>query len=150
MNMNYPSREVLINNFSNLEDYLKLDVYGEERLRYLRLDLNIDVKGVNELLKKIPNGFRPEVLKKFYEETGLKIQAQIHQQYELTRYDKDGRYPREDAVVWNQDFMENASGHPEWLEPQEEPDIIVRYVFPMKEEYSENVKVVVNNMVLVF
>lgn len=45
--------------------------------------------------------------------------------YEGTIFDRNGRYPREDAALWNRDFMKKVSKHPEWLEPQEKPDIVV-------------------------
>jgi hypothetical protein len=42
-------------------------------------------------------------------------------------YDRTGKYPRDDAYLWNENFMKNVEKHPEWLEPQEEADIIITY-----------------------
>ena len=53
--------------------------------------------------------------------------------YELVIFDKEGRYPREDAAIWNEDFIKQVAEHPEWLAPQEDADILVRYIFPLKD-----------------
>ena len=42
-------------------------------------------------------------------------------------YDRKGKYPRDDAYIWNENFTKNVGKHPEWLEPQEEADIFIIY-----------------------
>lgn len=133
--MNFPEKQILINNFKNVEEYLKSGIYADEQLSALRLEENLHVPGVSELLNSIPDGYDPEKMKKFYEETGLRLQVEYYnKEYEVIMYDKDGRYPREDAAIWNKDFVNNLKDHPEWLEPQEEPDILIRYIPAAKKE----------------
>ena len=128
--MNFPKKEILINNLKRLEEYLDLDVRDDRKLKSLDLRANMYLKEVRELLCLIPDGYFPGALKEFYERTGLKIQVEVYEENcELVIFDKDGRYPREDAAIWNYDFMEHLSEHPEWLEPQEEADILIRYIF---------------------
>lgn len=133
--MNFPKKTIVINNMRRVEDYLGCNPREDDGLRFLELRRNIGVSGVKELLELIPEGFDREKMQKFYEETGLRILVEVHNDNcELTMYDKDGRYPREDAALWNRDFVRNLSEHPEWLEPQEEPDILVRYIYPLKNQ----------------
>jgi len=134
MNIMNPTKEILINNFKGLEDYLRVDVRDDKKLQSLNLYDNLSVRGVRELLSIIPDGYYPNALKVFYEKTGLKIHVEVYKDdYEVVIYDKEGRYPREDAAIWNREFVENVAEHPEWLEPQEEADILVRYIFPYQE-----------------
>lgn len=159
MKMSKPTRQIIINNFSKVEDYLNIGSPWEETLKYVELDRNVGIKGVEELLEKIPTGFTQDVLEKFYAQTGLKIQVQMFKDYDLTMYDREGRYPREDAAIWNPDFLEQIENHPEWLEPQEEADIVIRIVFPMLEDEEgqntesdnerEDSEQVVNNIFIV-
>lgn len=79
---------------------------------------------LDALFQNIPEGFEPDVLSGFYKKTGLKLQVEYHRDCDITIFDRIGRYPREDAVLWNRDFCENVSKHPEWLVPQEDPDIV--------------------------
>ena len=134
MNIKNPTKEILINNLRKVEEYLEVDVYDGLKLQSLNLCNNIAVRGVRELLSIIPDGYYPEALKAFYEKTGLKIQAEVYEDnYELVIFDKEGRYPREDAAIWNEDFIKQVAEHPEWLAPQEDADILVRYIFPLKD-----------------
>lgn len=133
MQINRPTRQILINNFSKVEEYLRVESPREETLQYLDLSKNQGIKGVTELLEKIPTGYRRDVLQKFYEETGLKIRVEVYKDYEMIQYDKDGRYPCEDAAIWNSDFLAEVEDYPELLAPQEESDLIVRIVFPTME-----------------
>ena len=135
MKMSLPIKEILINNFSHVNEYLKIDAHAELQLDSLKLDQNRKVPGVSKLLALIPDGYNPKAIRRFYLETGLRIQMEVYQSnFELVRYDKDGRYPREDAAIWNKEFMDRLAEHPEWLEPQEEPDILIRYLFQPEEE----------------
>lgn len=77
-----------------------------------------------KLIRKIPEGFTSDILSKFYKKTDLKLQVEYHRDYDVTIFDRNGRYPREDAALWNRDFCKKVSKHPEWLEPQEKPDIV--------------------------
>lgn len=52
-------------------------------------------------------------------------------------YDRKGRCPREDAAIWNRYFMEHLSEHPEWLTPQDEADILIRYIYSLETEEEE-------------
>jgi len=134
MNIMNPTKEILVNNLKRLEDYLEVDVRDEKKLQSLNLYDNLSVRGVRELLSIIPDGYYPNALKVFYEKTGLKIHVEVYKDnYEVVIFDKEGRYPREDAALWNQEFVEKVSEHPEWLEPQDEADILVRYIFPHEE-----------------
>ena len=130
--MIFPKKEILINNFKNVEAYLYLDVYDDFKLESLDLRDNVYLREVKELLSLIPDGYSPNAIKEFYEKTGLKIQVEVYEaNYDLVVFDKDGRYPREDAGIWNLDFIEHLNEHPEWLKPQDEADILIRYVFQM-------------------
>ena len=90
-----------------------------------------------KLERKIPEGFAPDVLNKFYKKTGLKLQVKYYKDCNVVIYDRNGRYPREDAVIWNKDFCKKVSKHPEWLEPQEEPDILEKIYIDGELEYVE-------------
>lgn len=155
MQINTPTRQILINNFTKVEEYLEIESPWVETLQYLDLSKNQGIKGVTELLEKIPTGYRRDVLQKFYEATGLKIRVEIHKDYELTQYDKNGRYPCEDAAIWNSDFLAEVDSHPELLAPQEESDLIVRIVFPTLEDEeassdkNETGEKVVNNIFVI-
>lgn len=130
--MNLVKKQILINNLRQVENYLNINERDEKQLTSLELRENFNVPGVKELLELIPDGYYPFEMKKFYENTGLKLQVEVYNsQEEVVCFDKDGRYPREDAAIWNEDFMNHIKDHPEWLEPQEEPDILIRYIFPI-------------------
>lgn len=136
-NMRFPEKRVYVNQVEHVESYLGGDFLTDKRLSSIRLDEN-DSEGVAELLEKIPDGYDPARLKEFYEETGLRIRVDVYRDnYEIVMYDKDGRYPKEDAAVWNRNFIQHFDEHPEWLEPQEDADILVQYVWP---EYLETIK----------
>lgn len=137
MQINTPTRQIFINNFTKVEEFLRIESPWEETLQYLDLSKNEGIKGVTELLEKIPTGYRCDVLQKFYEETGLTIRVEVYKDYEMTQYDKEGRYPCEDATIWNSDFLAEVEEHPELLAPQEEADLIVRIVFPILEAEEE-------------
>lgn len=130
-------KRIMINHLEQIENYLELRE-GEE-LRFVDLAFNDNVKGVNRLLRMIPDGYEPKKLKKFYKATGLKIQVQVKKDCEVVFYDRKGRYPREDAAIWNKDFMKGVGKHPEWLEPQEEADIIIRYTFVDEKEDNDDI-----------
>lgn len=139
--MGLPQKNILINHFQAVEDYLKLDVRNGKHLRFIELMKNRYIPEVKNLLEIIPESFHPTELQKFYERTGLKILVEIYNsEYEVTMYDRKGKYPREDAVIWNKDFREQVAEHPEWLEPQEEADLLIRWIFPL-EEKKENIVV---------
>lgn len=142
--MSFPEKKIIINNFQNVEGYLDLEVYDGEHLKYIELEKNCEIEKVAELVKKIPDGFCPERIQQFYEETNLKICVEVYQDnYELTMYDRNGRYPREDAAIWNEDFVANIAEHPEWLEPQEEADILIRYIYkPNKKVEKEDDEII--------
>jgi len=117
------SKEIRINHVEAVEDYLK-----EEGLIFIDLERNAAiVKGVKGLVQKLPKSFDPKDLKKFYKQTGLKVQVRVMKDCEMTIYDRKGKYPRDDAYLWNEYFVENYSTHPEWLEPQEEADLFIIY-----------------------
>lgn len=120
-------RIVLINNLSNVENYLDINP-TEEKLNFLVLKRNYHISGVKKLYNLIPNGFDPKKLKKFYQKTGLKILVEKYVNCDVSYCDRKGYYPRPDAYIWNEDFINGLKDHPEWLEPQESPDIIVRYI----------------------
>ena len=133
--MNLPQKKILINNFLAVEQYLELEVRENPQLRYVELNRNRHIAKVNELLEQIPESYHPAELQRFFEKTGLTIRVEIHNSaYEVTTYDRNGRYPREDAVIWNKDFVEQISKHPEWLDPQEEADLLIRWIFPVESE----------------
>lgn len=135
--MSLPKKTILINNFQAIESYLALDVRDGEKLKFIELIENRHIPEIQNFLKIIPESFHPTELQKFYENTGLKIMVEIYNsEYEITMYDRNGRYPREDAAIWNRDFIEQVGEHPEWLEPQEEADILIRWIFPIEEKYD--------------
>lgn len=116
-------REIRINHVDAVENYL-----GEEKLIYIDLERNSEsVRGVSHLISNLPKSFEPKEIKKFYKKTGLKVQIQVMKDYDLTIYDRKGKYPRDDAYIWNEHFIKNVDKHPEWLEPQEEADILIIY-----------------------
>lgn len=130
MKIRTPEKQILINNFMHVEEYLDLSIHDDIKLEKISLADNLEVPGVEELLSLIPDGYNPQLMKEFYETTGLKLLVEVNKgNCEVVLFDKDGRYPREDAAVWNKDFMAGVSEHHEWLEPQEEPDILIRYIF---------------------
>ena len=132
--MRFPKRTIFINNMEKLEEYLGAGVRGAKRLIFLELERNVHVPGVDALVEQIPAGFDRDRMEEFYQETGLNIRVEVLKDWDLTMYDRKGRYPREDAVIWNHYFMENVGEHPEWLEPQDEADILVRYIYPLETE----------------
>lgn len=125
--------EILIRNVEKLEDYLGLDVYGKQRLKYLDLQGNRRIKGVKELLEQIPGGFDVDRIRAFDEQTGLRLRVtHFNDQYEVRYFDRSGVYPRPFLNVYNPIFQtlgaERIAAHPEWFEPQEECDLELRYV----------------------
>ena len=127
------TKSILINNLSALEEYLGLNpYYGGRWLHSLELRENEDVKGVKELLDKIPAALDQASMQRFYEDTGLHIIVErFDSSYSMTCEDRKGRYPREFLNVFNPDrneTWEKIPEHPEWLEPQDQADLIIRYV----------------------
>lgn len=117
------SKTIRINHVEAVENYLE-----EEGLVYIDLERNAEiVRGVNRLINMLPKSFEPKDIKKFYKKTGLKVQVHVMKDCDLAIYDRKGKYPRDDAYIWNENFTENVSKHPEWLEPQEEADIFIIY-----------------------
>ena len=117
------TKTIRINHVEAVENYLE-----DEGLVYIDLERNAGlVKGVNRLINMLPKSFEPKDIKKFYKKTGLKVQVHVMKDCDLTIYDRKGKYPRDDAYIWNENFTENVSKHPEWLEPQEEADIFIIY-----------------------
>lgn len=106
-------RDIIIKNYESVINYLA--PFSEKNFK----------KKLDKLIRKIPEGFDAGILQKFYKKTGLKLQVEYHHGYDITVFGRNGRYPREDAALWNRDFMEKVSKHPEWIEPQEKPDIVV-------------------------
>lgn len=138
------TKSILINNLSALEEYLGLNPYYDERwLHSLELRENKDVKGVKELLDKIPAALDQASMQRFYEETGLHIIAErFDSSYSMTCEDRKGRYPREFLNVFSPDWDETRKKipeHPEWLEPQDQADLIVRYVSEIVERPEQDV-----------
>ncbi|MGN0436884.1 MAG: hypothetical protein ACI4F4_00045 [Lachnospiraceae bacterium] len=116
------SKEIRINHVEAVENYL------EDKLMYIDLERNTGVaRGVSRLISNLPKSFEPKDIKKFYKKTGLKVQIQVIKDCDMTIYDRKGKYPRDDAYIWNENFTKNVDKHPEWLEPQEEADIIIIY-----------------------
>lgn len=122
-----------------MKEYLKLEVRNEDEeiskevLKKVELNRYLHIPGVQELLDLIPDGHNPDKMKIFYENTGLRLQVEKQDgQKGIVYYDKDGRYPSESASIWNKEFMEGLKDHPEWLEPQEDPDIIISYIEPIE------------------
>ena len=117
------TKTIRINHVEAVENYL-----DEEGLVYIDLERNAGiVRGVNRLINMLPKSFEPKDIKKFYKRTGLKVQVHVMKDCDLAIYDRKGKYPRDDAYIWNENFTENVSKHPEWLEPQEEADIFIIY-----------------------
>lgn len=138
------TKSILINNLSKLEEYLELDPYYDRTwLHSLELRGNTDVKGVQELLDKIPAALDQGSLQKFYEETGLHIIVEHYDhKYEFTQEDRKGKYPREFLNFSSPDkeaVFGKLDEHPEWLEPQDQADLIIRYVSEIVEEQKQNV-----------
>lgn len=115
------SISVRINNLSSVEDYLN----APDQLEYTELIKNKDVNGVLTLICQLADCICPHAIGQFYYRTGLKLQAQLNKVYDLTIFDRNGIYPRPDASIFDEDFVNGVSKHPEWLEPQEEPDLIM-------------------------
>ena len=124
-------KRILINDLEKLEAYLDLDPQQDEGLHSFELKENRNVKGVNELLALIPQAIEQTTLQAFYETTGLNIRAERYDNYDFKMLDRNGRYPREFLNIWSPDFhryAQEAGEHPEWFEPQERADIIIRYI----------------------
>lgn len=68
-------------------------------------------------------------LQAFYEKTGLNIRVDRYDNCDFTMLDRNGRYPRKFLNIWSPDFhlyAQEVDQHPEWFEPQEDADIIIR------------------------
>lgn len=138
------TKSILINNLAKLEEYLHLNPYYDHKwIHSLELRENEDVKGVKELLDKIPAALDQASMQRFYEETGLHIIVErFDSSYSMTCEDRKGRYPREFLNVFSPDrdeTMGKISEHPEWLEPQDQADLIVRYVSEIVERPEQGV-----------
>lgn len=134
-------KQIIIRNAEAIEDYLKLDIRGRQRLKYLDLQANRRVKGVRELLELIPSGFDIERIRAFYEKTGLRLRVtHYNDQYEVQYFDRNGIYPRPFLNIYNPIFQamgaERIAAHEEWFEPQEECDLELRYI----DSIDENLK----------
>ena len=117
------NKTIRINHVEAVENYLE-----EEGLVYIDLERNAEiVRGVNRLINMLPKSFEPKDIKKFYKKTGLKVQVHVMKDCDLAIYDRKGKYPRDDAYIWNENFIKNVDKHPEWLEPQEDADIVIIY-----------------------
>jgi hypothetical protein len=140
------SKTIRINHVETIENYL------EEELVYIDLERNAGVvKGVDRLINNLPKSFEPKDIKKFYKKTGLKVQVHVTKDYDLTIYDRKGKYPRDDAYTWNENFIKNVDKHPEWLEPQEEADIFIIYkVNPVEIRADINDEIIKDDDVLPF
>ena len=104
------NKTIRINHVEAVENYLE-----DEGLVYIDLERNAElVKGVNRLIDMLPKSFEPKDIKKFYKRTGLKVQVHVMKDCDLTIYDRKGKYPRDDAYIWNENFTENVSKHPEY------------------------------------
>lgn len=116
------SKSIRVNHVEVVENYL------EEELVYIDLERNVGVvRGVSCLINMLPKSFEPKDIKKFYKKTGLKVQVHVMKGCDIVMYDRKGKYPRDDAYIWNDNFITNVDKHPEWLEPQEEADIFIIY-----------------------
>ena len=143
------TKSIFINNLSKLEEYLGLNpCYDSPWLHSLELRQNTDIKGVRALLEKIPAALDQVSMQRFYEDTGLHILVERYDSsYSMTCEDRKGRYPREFMNVFNpDDTWEQISEHPEWLEPQDQPDLIIRYVseiapVPKQRDYQLHIPV---------
>jgi hypothetical protein len=128
------SKSIKINHVEAVENYLE-----EDGLVYIELERNAGiVRGVSKLVEKLPKSFEPKDIKKFYKKTGLKVQIRVIKDCDMAIYDRKGKYPRDDAYVWNENFMKNVEKHPEWLEPQEEADIIITYKINAVEVHTDD------------
>ena len=117
------SKTIRINHVEAVENYLE-----EEGLVYIDLERNAEiVRGVNRLINMLPKSFEPKDIKKFYKKTGLKVQVHVMKDCDLAIYDRKGKYPRDDAYIWNENFIKNVDKHPAWFEPQEDADIVIIY-----------------------
>lgn len=138
------TKNVLINNLSGLEEYLHLNPYYDEKwLHSLELRDNTDVKGVKGLLDKLPADLDQASMQRFYEDTGLHILVErFDASYSMTCEDRKGRYPREFLNVFSPDreLWEKISDHPEWLEPQDQADLVIRYVSEIAEQPKQTVR----------
>ena len=124
-------KRILINNFEKMEAYLNLEPQKDEGLHCFELRENDNVKGVRGLLTLIPQAVEQTSLQAFYEMTGLNIRVERYRGCDFTMLDRNGAYPREFLNIRNPDFplfAREADQHPEWFEPQEEADIIIRYI----------------------
>lgn len=138
------TKSILISNLAKLEEYLHLNPYYDYKwLHSLELGENEDVKGVKELLDKIPTALDQTSMQRFYEDTGLHIIVErFDASYSMTCEDRKGRYPREFLNVFSPDRDETLGkiqDHPEWLEPQDQADLIIRYVSEIVEEPKQDV-----------
>lgn len=125
------SKRILINNFEKVEAYLELYPEEDGGLHGIELRKNRDVRGVNELLALIPGVENEASLQAFYEETGLNIRVEDYDNCAFTMLDRNGSYPRKFLNIWSPDFhlyAQEAGQHPEWFEPQEEADIVIRHI----------------------
>ena len=134
-------KRIIIRNLEKLEDYLGLDVRGRERLKYLDLQRNKRVKGVQELLALIPGGFDLDRIRAFDEQTGLRLRVtHYNDQYEVRYFDRNGVYPRPFLNIYGPIMQaippERIAAHSEWFEPQEECDLELRYI----DSIDENLK----------
>ena len=126
-------KQIIIRNAEAIEGYLKLDIRGRQRLKYLDLQGNKRIKGVRELLELIPGGFDLERIREFYEKTGLRLRVtHYNDQYEVQYFDRKGIYPSPLLNINNPIFLamsaEEICAHEEWFEPQEECDLELRYI----------------------
>lgn len=134
-------RQIIIRNAEAIEDYLKLNIRGRQRLKYLDLQDNKRIKGVRELLELIPGGFDLDRIREFHEKTGLRLRVtHYNDQYEVRYFDRNGIYPRPFLSLNNPIFQamgaERVCAHEEWFEPQEECDLELRYI----DSIDENLK----------
>lgn len=126
-----PRKRIWINSLEKVEEYLGVDPQEDEGLHSLRLSENGDVRGVKDLLALIPLLPDQDSLQVFYEKTGLNIRVERYEGCDFKLLDRNGSYPREFLNVWSPDFQQYAQEtdqHPEWFEPQEGADLLIRYV----------------------
>ena len=122
---------IWINNLEKVEEYLGVDPQEDDGLHSLKLSENGDVRGVKALLALIPLLPDQDSLQAFYEKTGLRIRVERYEGCDCKLLDRNGSYPREFLNVWSPDFQRlarEADQHPEWFEPQEGADLLIRYV----------------------
>lgn len=135
-------KQIIIRNLEAVEDYLKLDVHGRQRLKYLDLQANRRINGVRELLELIPGGFDLDRIREFYDKTGLRLRVtHYNDRYEVRYFDRNGVYPRPFLNIYGPVMQtippERVAEHGEWFEPQEECDLELRYI----DSIDENLKV---------